>query len=86
MKKWIALLVLLLALFLACAAWYFFNGGVSHQDIRTAVQSESQTIRNHADSRFDALEKRLDRIEAKLDRLLQLVDRPLPDGLDKASN
>ena len=74
-------LVVAVALLLAAAAWYLFNGGMSHGDICRVVRAESGEVRSRLDERCDALEVKLDRIEGKLDRLLEIAERPPSDGM-----
>ena len=80
-----AIAVLILILILAAAwAWYAACGGVSHKEIKDAVQEESKRVQDHVDSRCDAIERKLDRIEAKLDRLIDMATPKLPDGMKAA--
>jgi len=81
-KILIALLVLLV---LSVAwIWYLQCGGVTHRDLKVAVECEGAETRAHVDQRCDALEKKLDRIESKLDRLIEMATPRLPDGMKSA--
>ena len=69
---------------MAAAAWFFFNGGVSHWRIEKRISQEATVINRKVDfvnARLEAMDAKLDRIEGKLDRILELADRPLPDGM-----
>lgn len=83
-KLAIAVLILILILAAAVWAWLAACGGVSHKEIKDAVEEESERVQNHVDSRCDAMERKLDRIESKLDRLIEMVTPKLPDGMKAA--
>ena len=80
--KW--LLILLLLLSAGFWAWHIYCGGVSHREIKDAVQEESRAVQSSVNSRCDAIERKLDRIESKLDRLIEMATPRLPDGMKAA--
>ena len=79
-KRAIAVLILILILS-AAWAWYAACGGVSHKEIKDAVQESAKRVEGHIDLRCDTMERKLDRIESKLDRLIDMVAPKLPDGM-----
>lgn len=82
-RKFIKNLVFALIVALVCAAvWWWFNRGVSNDDLHEDIQGLSQ----HIDSRIDGVDSRLgdvggklESIEEKLDRLLDIATRPPAD-------
>ena len=80
-RRAVAALTLVLLLAAAVWAWRAACGGVSHREIKDAVQDESRRVQDHVDSRCNAMERKLDRIESKLDRLIDMVAPKLPDGM-----
>jgi len=81
MKRRIVFCLLLLLALIAGWVWYSFCGGVTHRELKVAVEREGAETRAHVDRRCDALEKKLDRIEGKLDRLIEMATPKLPDGM-----
>lgn len=84
MKKWIVAVAVLLAAALAAWLWHAQCGGVSHRELKAAVENESAAIRARVDERFAALDAKLDRIESKLDRIIDMATPKLPDGMKAA--
>ena len=80
-KRAIAVLILILILSAAAWAWYAACGGVSHKEIKDAVQESAKRVEGHIDLRCDTMERKLDRIESKLDRLIELATPKLPDNM-----
>ncbi len=86
-KALVRSLVVLIVGSVLCAAWWFC-GGVSHRELKTAVQEEGVRTRAHTDVRANRIEEKLNRLEqkmdaidGKLDRLLRLAEQPLPDAM-----
>jgi len=84
MKRKIIVFLFLLLVLLVGWVWYSFCGGVTHRELKVAVEREGVETRAHVDKRCDALEKKLDRIESKLDRLIEMATPKLPDGMTPA--
>jgi len=84
MKKRIILVAALLAAAVAAWLWLRQCGGVSHCEIKNAVEGESAAIQAKVDARCAAIEAKLDRIEAKLDKLIEMATPKLPDGMKVA--
>jgi len=84
MKRKIVIFLLILLALLFAWIWYSFCGGVTHRELKVAVEREGAETRAHVDQRCDALEKKLDRIESKLDRLIEMATPKLPDGMQPA--
>jgi len=80
-KRVVAILLLALLTLVGAWIWYSFCGGVSHRELKAAVEREGEETRAHVDRRCDELERKLDRIEGKLDRLLEMATPKLPDGM-----
>jgi len=76
----VVILLILLTL-LVGRIWFSFCGGVSHRELKVAVEREAAETCAHVDRRCDVLEKKLDRIEGKLDRLIEMATTKLPDGM-----
>ena len=83
-KRAIVVLILILILAAALWVWYAACGGVSHKEIKDAVQESAKRVEGHIDLRCDTMERKLDRIESKLDRLIDMVAPKLPDGIKAA--
>lgn len=64
MKKLIVILILLL--FAAGAVVYLKFTGVTHEEIRRTVTSESGAIRTVIDDRYRKLDEKLDAVESRL--------------------
>jgi hypothetical protein len=65
-------LVLLLALMLFGLGWMCARSTASQEAVKEAVVSESKTIQDHMDARFDS-------IESKLDALIKIATTPPPE-------
>lgn len=65
-------LVLLLALMLFGLGWICARSASSQDAVMSTVLSESKTIQEHMDARFDS-------VESKLDALLKIATTPPPE-------
>ena len=83
MKK-LTIMLVLLVIALVAPIWCLKFAGVTHEEIYEAVTEESTKVQAVVDDRYQKLDKKLDRIEGKLDKLLEIVNRPLPDDMQRA--
>ena len=65
-------LVLLLALLLFGLGWMCARSTASQDAVKETVMSESKTIQEHMDARFDS-------VESKLDALIKIATTPPPE-------
>jgi len=84
MKRKITAFLFVILLLVAAWIWFVCRGGITHYDLKVAVEREGVETRAHVDKRCEALEKKLDRIESKLDRLIEMATPRLPDGMQPA--
>lgn len=91
MKKAVAIIVILAVAAVAAWLWYRQCGGVSHGELKSAIERESRTTRAQLrdesaaiNAKLDRIEAKVDRVEAKLDKLIEMATPKLPDGMEIA--